>query len=74
MRLNEYFKHSTIPIRFEESLMKLKEAVMTIEVPDIENPRVKKISFSTLMNDFSAMFMEPRITEIYYKIIQEVND
>ena len=51
---------------------KLKEATMTIEIPDdqMKNLRCKKISFETLMNVFSPMFMEPKISEVFYKEIE----
>ncbi len=57
----------------KESLTKLKEAIMTIDIPDMEmqHPNVKKVSFNTLMEEFGLMFVEPRITEIFYKDIKD---
>ena len=50
---------------------KHKEKI-TIEIDDAEQSvaedlKTKKISFDTLMTQFGALFKEPRITEIYYK-------
>jgi len=50
----------------------LKETTITIDIPDQEVSDVlkeKEISFDTLMNKFGALFKEPRLTEIYYKVI-----
>jgi len=54
------------------SLEKMQEATLTIEIPDedMKNLKVKKISFDTLMHQFGAMFEEPRLTEICYKEIE----
>jgi len=54
----------------KQSIDALYEATMTIEIPDIDNPKVKKISFETLMSQFGAMFEEPRLTEIFYMEIE----
>ncbi len=52
-----------------EKIKSLKEAVMKIELPDVDvmNPSIKKISFETLMHEFAVMFKEPRMTELWYK-------
>ena len=52
--------------------VKSKEATITIDLPEdsIDNKKEKQISFDTLMQQFGALFKEPRLTEVYYKEIE----
>ena len=65
-------EHCKCEIEEVEKDIAKKEATITIDIsePEKKHLKEKEISFQTLMDNFSVMFDEPRLTEIYYKLIE----